>query len=111
MNRIRNIRELNIEKQKIKNSLTKDLDKPLTNVFSFLSTVRGLKKKRNNTVSKKNVKRNIIIDEGTKAILTLAASATSSRFKLGIIPKIIITAGVSLATPYVVDFIQKKLRS
>ncbi|WP_406628572.1 hypothetical protein [Ornithobacterium rhinotracheale] len=61
--------------------------------------------------SSKSQNRNELIDEGAKTILTFVASSVVSRFKLGFIPKIIITSGVAFATPYVVDFVQKKIRN
>lgn len=110
MSNIRSLKDLNFEKQRIKSSLTRSLDNPITNIFSFLNIVRSTRKKRK-ALNKKKVERNEVVDEGAKALLTLIASAMASKLKLGLIPKMIVTSGVTMATPYIVDFVQKKLQS
>lgn len=107
MTGINNLKELELKKQALKSNLTRGIDNPMSNIFSFLSVLRSSAQK---TRKRAMPERNELIDEGVKTILTLIASAAASRLKLGSIPKMIITSGVALATPYIVDFVQKKIR-
>ena len=50
------------------------------------------------------------MDESVKAVLTLVASTAVTRFKLGPVPKLLLTTGVAIATPYIVDKIQSAMR-
>ena len=112
-NSIRNIKDLENRKLELKDNISKAFSSPMggiATVFISLAT-KQLGSSKFNFFNRKRNQRNELLDEGTKAILTLLASSLVSRFKLGRVPKMIITSGVALATPYIVDVIQKKIRS
>lgn len=112
-NSIRNIKDLENRKLELKDSISNAFDNPMGGIATVLSTLANKQARRSkfNFIDKERTQRNELLDEGTKAILTLIASSLVSRFKLGTVPKMIITSGVALATPYIVDAIQKKIRS
>ena len=113
MDKIRNLRDLENRKLELKQNISNSFSNPLGSLTSFVKTVSNKKRRKEkyNFFDKEGTQRNELLDEGAKAVLTLAASALVSRFKLGTIPKMIITSGVAFATPYIVDAIQKKLKS
>ena len=112
-NSIRNIKDLENRKLELKDSISNAFDNPIGGIATVLTTLANKQSRRSkyNFLDKEKSQRNELLDEGTKAVLTLLASSLVSRFKLGTIPKMIITSGVALATPYIVDAIQKKIKS
>ncbi|MBV7441438.1 hypothetical protein KRX57_08385 [Weeksellaceae bacterium TAE3-ERU29] len=112
-NSIRNRKDLENKKLELKDSISNAFNNPIGGIATVLTTLANKQARRSrfNFIDKERNQRNELLDEGTKAILTLVASSLVSRFKLGRIPKMIITSGVALATPYIVDIIQKKIRS
>lgn len=115
MEEIRSLKDLRRKKLELQQNLTRGIDNPmssLTNLFRALNSQRKNKKlNKALALGSSKPRRNEFIDEGAKTVLTFIASAVVSRFKLGVVPKIIITSGVAFATPYVVDFVQKKIRN
>ncbi|MGQ1943842.1 hypothetical protein [Ornithobacterium rhinotracheale] len=115
MEEIRSLKDLRRKKLELQRNLTRGIDNPMSNLTNLLGAFNSQRKtkKMNNVLALGNSRqqRNEFIDEGAKTILTFVASSVVSRFKLGFIPKIIITSGVAFATPYVVDFVQKKIRN
>lgn len=112
-NSIRNIKDLENRKLELKDNISNAFSNPIGGIATVLTTLANKQSRRSkyNFLDKEKSQRNELLDEGTKAVLTLLASSLVSRFKLGTIPKMIITSGVALATPYIVDAIQKKIKS
>ncbi|QAR30487.1 hypothetical protein EQP59_03515 [Ornithobacterium rhinotracheale] len=115
MEEIRSLKDLRRKKLELQQNLTRGLDNPISSIaglFSAFNSQRKLRKMNKKlALSSEKPQRNELIDEGAKTVLTFIASAVVSRLKLGTIPKIIITSGVALATPYIVDFVQKEIRN
>lgn len=102
---IKNLQDLQNKKSELKNNIEKGINNPLGGVGSFLSTILN----KNGNKFTNGMQRNKFMDEGVKAVLTLASSTLASRLKLGALPKMVLTGAVAIATPYVVDYIQKKI--
>ncbi|MRJ07835.1 hypothetical protein EDL99_02900 [Ornithobacterium rhinotracheale] len=116
MEEIKSLKDLRRKKLELQQNLTRGLDNPMSNLSNLLGAFKNQRKTNKLNAlalgsSSSKPQRNELIDEGAKTILTFIASAVVSRFKLGVIPKIIVTSGVALATPYVVDFVQKKIKN
>lgn len=100
---MRNLRELRAEKEKLKAEIDEGLNNPFK---SLTSKLQGFSNGNQNPMAlfdKAEGGRNQLLDEGVKALLTIVASTAVSRFKLGALPKLLITSGVAMITPYVVD--------
>lgn len=111
---MKNLNDLRSRKAELRANIDQGFENPF-------NTVKGLLKQYTNgsqspmaLFDKSDDSRNQLMDEGVKAVLTLVASTAVSRFKLGPLPKFLLTTGVALATPYVVDkvqdFIHKKTK-
>lgn len=117
MGEIRSLKDLRRKKLELQQNLTRGIDNPMSNLTNLLGAFKNQRKTRKmnalalNAGSFSKPQRNEFIDEGAKTVLTFIASAVASRFKLGVIPKIIVTSGVALITPFVVDFVQKKIQN
>ncbi|MDO5510006.1 MAG: hypothetical protein Q4F57_04870 [Weeksellaceae bacterium] len=112
MSNVSNIDELRRRKEDLRAQLDQGLDNPFEGLMSTITKFsKGKGGSGYNIFDKNENSRNELMDESVKAILTLVASAAVTRFRLGGIPKLILTAGVALATPFVVDKIQQRFRS
>lgn len=100
--------------RKRKEMLRKELDEGFTSPFDNLKNMLGKytsgETSPTSIFDKSETGRNQLMDEGVKAILTLVASTAVTRFKLGPVPKLLLTSAVAIATPYVVDRIQSYIR-
>lgn len=112
MSNVSNIDELRRRKEDLRAQLDQGLENPFEGLMSTISKFsKSSGGSGYNLFDKNSNSRNELMDESVKAILTLVASAAVTRFKLGGIPKLVLTATVALATPYVVDKIQQRFRS
>lgn len=105
-NKPKNIKELRARKAEIKRKLDQGFESPLDNVKGILKGYTNGDQSPLALFDKTEDGRNQLMDEGVKAALTIVASAAVSRFKLGPVPKFLLTAGVAIATPIIVDKIQ-----
>lgn len=108
---IKNLEDLRAKKVRLQRELEKGVSTPfdgLTNVIDRYASGRS------NPLSlfdkSGGYDRNELMDESVKAVLTLVASTAVTRFKLGPVPKLLLTTGVAIATPYIVDKIQSAMR-
>lgn len=109
--RIKNLAELRAKKASLQKELESGLPNPFSGVTDILTRYSSGHSNPLALFDKSdNHSRNELMDESVKAILTLVASTAVTRFKLGPIPKLLLTTGVAIATPYVVDRIQKAIR-
>lgn len=108
---IRNLKDLEKRKLELRNSINTGIDNPMKTVTSLINTVKNKqeRQKRLGLFSDDPEGDDEMMKEGVKALLTLTASLAVSRFKLGTLPKMILTTGVAIATPIIVDKIHKKL--
>lgn len=118
MKRINNLKELRAEKQRIKQELeTKNNEKkspaalliPLAAMLTKGKKKKGKKNKKGmlalfNDKPKKN---DSPLQNGVKEVLTLAATLAVSRFKMGSFAKVLVTAGVAILTPIIVEKLEK----
>lgn len=109
-NNVRNIRELRARKKELKRKMEAGFDNPFSEVKGVLQNFTNGNQNPMALFDKSDESSNQLMDEGVKAVLTLAASTAVTRFKLGPVPKMLLTAGVALATPYVVGKIQKAIQ-
>lgn len=109
--KIKNLTELRARKAMLQKELESGVPNPISGVTDILSRYASGQSNPIALFDKSdNLHRNELMDESVKAILTLVASAAVTRFKLGPIPKLILTTGVAIATPYIVDKIQTTIR-
>ena len=104
--RIRTLTDLRERKAMLKQELESGFENPFDNVKKLLGKFASDETSPTAIFDKSDAGRNELMDEGVKAILTLVASTAVTRFKLGPVPKLLLTTGVAIATPYVVDRIQ-----
>ena len=93
-------------KELLKKELDSGFENPFDNLKQLLGKYASGETSPTAFFDKSATGRNELMDEGVKALLTLAASTAVTRFKLGPVPKLLLTASVAIATPYVVDKIQ-----
>ncbi|MXV39070.1 hypothetical protein GO491_10350 [Flavobacteriaceae bacterium Ap0902] len=103
---MKNLNELRAKKEELKANIDQGFQSPFSSVLGLLQHYTNGNQSKLAMFDKSEDGRNQLLDEGVKALLTLAASAAVTRFKLGPIPKLLLTTGVAIATPYVVDKIQ-----
>lgn len=103
---MKNLNELQSKKAELKASIDEGFENPFKKVTGMLSKYTNGNQSPMSLFDKSEDGRNQLLDEGVKALLTLVASTAVSRFKLGPVPKLILTTGVAIATPYVVDKVQ-----
>ena len=108
--KINTLNELRARKEQLKQELEGGFENPFDNVKQLLGKYTAGDANPVALFDKSENGRNELMDEGVKAILTIVASTAVTRFKLGPIPKLLITTGVAIATPYIVDKIQEKIR-
>lgn len=104
--RINALTELRARKESLKQELESGFENPFDNLKKLLGQYASGTTSPTAMFDRSENGRNQLMDEGVKAVLTLAASAAVTRFKLGPVPKLLLTASVAIATPYVVDKIQ-----
>lgn len=104
--KINNLKELQQHKNRLKSQRKSSGNgNPLNQVKSVITQYKSVPNL--NAVASMN--RNDLMDTGVKTTLTLAAGTIVSRFRLGAIPKLLLTIAVTAATPIIVDQIQKKM--
>ncbi|MDO5655676.1 MAG: hypothetical protein Q4G27_06010 [Flavobacteriaceae bacterium] len=104
--KITTLAELRQRKAMLKRELESGFENPFTPVKQLLGKYASGSTSPMAFFDKNEEGRNQLMDEGVKAVLTLVASTAVTRFRLGPVPKLLLTAGVAMATPYVVDKIQ-----
>ncbi|MGI9527986.1 MAG: hypothetical protein ACR2MS_12835 [Weeksellaceae bacterium] len=104
-----NLEELRAKKAELKANIDEGLENPFKKVKGMLNQYTNGNQSPMSLFDKSEDGRNQLLDEGVKALLTLVASTAVTRFKLGPIPKLLLTTGVAIATPYVVDKVQDYL--
>lgn len=110
-NTIRNLHDLQLKKAELKARIDKGIDSPIGNIVPLLSTIISKQKKRKHLqYGTENTPIKELMNEGINATLTLLISLAVTKLKLGTIPKLILTSTVSIATPYIVNKVQKKLQ-
>lgn len=107
---IKSLTELRERKAQLQKELDSGFENPLDNVKQLLGQYTSGNSNPLALFDKSQDGRNELMDEGVKALLTLVASTAVTRFKLGPVPKFLLTTGVAIATPYIVDKIQEKFR-
>lgn len=105
---IKNLRDLRERKAQIKSEMGGGFENPFDKVKGLLSRYTEEGENPVALFEKNNLGRNELMDEGVKAVLTLAASTAVTRFKLGPVPKLVLAGAVAIATPWIVDKIQDK---
>ena len=108
--KIKTLEELRERKAMLKQELDHGFENPFNGVKQMLNSYTSGNTSPMAIFDKSDAGRNQLMDEGVKALLTLAASTAVTRFKLGPLPKMLLTTGVAIATPFVVDKIQGYLR-
>lgn len=108
-NKINTLAELRERKEQLQHEISDGFENPFDNVVKLLGKYSSGSSNPMALFDKSTDGRNELMDEGIKALLTIAASAAVTRFKLGPVPKLLLTAGVAIATPFIVDKIQSSI--
>ena len=109
-NQIKNLADLQERKTQLKEELESGFENPFSNVVDLLGKYASGNSNPLALFDKSADGRNQLMDEGIKAILTIVASTAVTRFKLGPIPKLLLTTAVAITTPIIVDKIQHAIR-